>query len=97
MVRVVSRLALALVTRSRSRPVTDWLTARLPAESNTMTRSPGISKKVIFRKVLTWSTPALVRESDRNTRPSSTWTPTQYVIESPGGPGQLYDVESTPA
>jgi len=67
----------ALLAADRSSPVTDWLTARLPAASNTMTRSPGISKKVILRKVLTWSTPALVRESDRNTRPSSTWHPTQ--------------------
>ncbi len=53
MVRTVSRLVLALATRSRSRPVTDWLTARLPADSSTRTRSPGISKNVIFRNVLT--------------------------------------------
>ena len=75
--RGISSLDLALLTRSRNRPVTAWLVARLPADSNTRTRSPGISKKVIFRNVLTWSTPALVRESDRNTRPSSTWTPMQ--------------------
>ena len=52
MVRAVTRLVLAVLTRSRSRPVTDWLMARLPADSSTRARSPGISKNIILRKVL---------------------------------------------
>ena len=37
----------------------------------------GNSKTDILRAVLMWSTPALVRVSDRNTSPSSTLIPTQ--------------------
>ena len=52
MVRTLTRLDLALLTRSRSSPVIDWLMARLPADSNTRARSPGISKNIILRNVL---------------------------------------------
>src|SRR6201996_6644460 len=53
---------------------------RLPAPSSTSTRSPGCSNTDILRAVLIWSTPALVRVSDRNTIPSSTLSATQYVM-----------------
>jgi hypothetical protein len=52
--------------------ITAWLMARLPDESNTITLSPGRSNTVILRKVLMWSTPAFVRESDKNTSPEFT-------------------------
>jgi hypothetical protein len=38
--------------------------------SSTVQRSPARSNTVILRKVPIWSTPALVRESDKNTRPA---------------------------
>ncbi|RWA49139.1 hypothetical protein AU476_31100 [Cupriavidus sp. UYMSc13B] len=56
---------------------TDWLIARLPAVISTITRSPGSSNTVILRDVEMASTPALVRESDRNTRPVSSRMATQ--------------------
>ncbi|MNR47582.1 hypothetical protein D3C85_1667010 [compost metagenome] len=56
---------------------TDWLMARLPAVIITITRSPGSSNTVILRAVEMASTPALVRESDRNTRPASSRMATQ--------------------
>ena len=49
---------------------TDCVIDRLPADSITMKRSPGRSYTSILRKVLIESTPALVRESDRNTMPA---------------------------
>ncbi len=54
-----------------------WEIDRLPAVIRTIMRSPGFSKTLILRKVPTWSTPALVRESDRKTRPSLRRMPTQ--------------------
>src|SRR5215468_4401491 len=57
-----------------------WVTDRLPELRMTMTRSAGRSYTVILRKLETWSTPALVRESDANTMPPSSRTPTQYVM-----------------
>ena len=51
---------------------TPWVVARLPAESRTKARSPGCTKVCIFEYALTWSMPALVRESETRTRPSST-------------------------
>jgi hypothetical protein len=56
---------------------TDCEMLRLPADSSTMKRSPGFSYTIILRKVLMWSTPALVRESDRNTSPALSLMPTQ--------------------
>ena len=56
---------------------TDWVTERLPAVSNTNSRSPGRSNTNILRKVETRSTPALVRESEAKARPSFTLMPTQ--------------------
>jgi hypothetical protein len=56
--------------------------ARFPADIKTMTRCPGRSNTFNFRKVLTWSTPALVRESAKKTIPASSSIPTQYVITS---------------
>jgi len=57
--------------------VSDCVIARLPELRSTMARSPGFSKIVILRKVLIWSTPALVRESERRTTPSSRSMPMQ--------------------
>ena len=42
---------------------------KLPAVINTMVRSPGTSNTVILRKRLIKSTPALVRVSERKTKP----------------------------
>ena len=50
---------------------------RLPALCSTRTRSPGFWNTVVLRKVLIWSTPALVRESDRKTIPVSRSMATQ--------------------
>jgi hypothetical protein len=36
----------------------------------TITPSPGVSNTVILQNVDTWSTPALVRESEANNKPS---------------------------
>jgi hypothetical protein len=62
---------------SRSMLVTAWVIARLPAVCSTNTRSPGFCRTVVLRKVLMWSTPALVRESDRKTSPVSSSMATQ--------------------
>ena len=62
---------------SRSTLVTAWVMARLPAVCRTRTRSPGRWNTVVLRNVLIWSTPALVRESDRNTSPVSSSIATQ--------------------
>ena len=56
---------------------TDCEMDKLPAESKTMKRSPGFSYTIILRKVLIWSRPALVRESDKKTRPALSLIPTQ--------------------
>jgi hypothetical protein len=50
---------------------------RLPAVIITIMRSPGISNTLSLRNVPTWSTPALVRESDKNTSPAFRRMPTQ--------------------
>jgi hypothetical protein len=65
---------------SRNTLATACVIARLPAVCSTITRSPGRWKTVVFRNVLIWSTPALVRESDKNTSPVSSSIATQYVI-----------------
>ena len=57
--------------------MTDWVPARFPELSNTITRSPGRSNTVILQKVAKLSTPACVRESDASTTPSFRRTPTQ--------------------
>src|SRR4029077_1399926 len=54
--------------------------ARFPELNKTMTRSPGRSKTVILQNFAKLSTPAWVRESDAKMIPSSTRTPTQYVM-----------------
>ena len=51
--------------------------ARLPDESTTITRSPGTSHTIILLKIAMLSGPALVRESDAKTMPSSTRAATQ--------------------
>ena len=56
---------------------TDCEIDRLPADSSTMKRSPRFSYTIILRKVLIWSRPALVRESERNTRPAFSLMATQ--------------------
>src|SRR5215469_1747201 len=67
---------------SRSRLVAACVIARLPAVWTTNTRSPGRWNTKVLRKVLIWSTPALVLESDRKTSPVSSSMPTQYVMEA---------------
>jgi hypothetical protein len=62
---------------------TDCEIDKLPADSNTMKRSCGFSYTIILRKVLIWSRPALVRESDKKTRPALSLMATQYVIKIP--------------
>src|SRR4051794_17349727 len=64
----------------------------------TSTRSPGRSKTVILQNFAKLSTPACVRESDANTRPSFSRTPTQKVtaictpprVPAPPQPAELY-------
>src|SRR5450432_230212 len=63
-------------------PMTAWVPARLPELSNTSTRSPARSKTVILQNDAKSSTPAWVRESEPRMIPSSSSTPTQYVIPS---------------
>ena len=60
-----------LMSRSRV-ATTPWVVARLPAESSTKARSPSPPKRCSLLWVLIWSAPALVRESDAKTSPSST-------------------------
>ena len=48
----------------------------------TTTRSSGTSQTIIFPYTAMLSGPALVRESEANTMPSSTRAATQYVIAS---------------
>ncbi len=59
---------------------TDCEMLRLPADSSTMKRSPAFSYTIILRNELIWSSPALVRESDRNTSPALSLMATQYVM-----------------
>ncbi len=73
----------SLICSTGSSSRTDCEIDRLPALCSTMKRSPGRSYTVILRKVLMWSTPALVRESDRNTSPASSLMATQYVMAPP--------------
>ncbi len=56
---------------------TAWVTARLPAVISTMMRSSGADQVCILRYLEMLSSPALVRVSDRHTRPSSTFRATQ--------------------
>ena len=53
------------------------VTDRLPAESVTITRSPALLNTRILSKREMWSMPALVRESDANTMPVSSFMATQ--------------------
>ena len=55
----------------------DWLIERLPLVRMTKTRSPSWTKRYILRQVLTWSKPALDRESEAMTSPSSVTIPRQ--------------------
>jgi len=55
----------------------DWVQERLPLLSRMNTRSPGWTKVCILRATLTWSCPALVRESEAMTSPSLVQIPTQ--------------------
>jgi hypothetical protein len=50
---------------------------RFPEVIITIMRSPGSSNTLILRNVPTWSTPALVRESERKTSPAFRRMPTQ--------------------
>ncbi len=82
--RTASNIVFAFHTLSSCGPVrsqticrTACVMARLPADSSTISRSPGCSNTVILRKVEIWSTPALVRESARNTSPASSRMATQ--------------------
>src|SRR5262245_11997244 len=63
--------------------ITPWVTPRLPAASSATTRSPGSSKRNIFLKRAILSTPALVRVSERRTKPALSLRPTQYVMSVP--------------
>jgi hypothetical protein len=56
---------------------TACVVARLPADSSTKKRSCASSTTCILPKTLTWSGPALVRESEANTSPCSTEIATQ--------------------
>src|ERR1700677_1248604 len=64
----------------RNKVVTDWVHDSEPLARRTNTRSPGWTKQCILLTVLTWSYPALVRESDAITSPYFVAIPTQYVI-----------------
>jgi hypothetical protein len=57
--------------------MTDWVTARLPAEARTITRSPILRQKWSLRKIATLSLPALVRVSAANTSPRLSRSATQ--------------------
>ena len=57
-----------------------WVVDRLPADRVTITRSPALANTRILLVPRTSSTPALVRESEAKTRPSSSLMATQYVI-----------------
>ena len=57
--------------------MTDCVSESLPLASSTNTRSPGVTNVYIFRQVLTWSYPALVRESEAITRPARVTMPRQ--------------------
>jgi hypothetical protein len=61
----------------RSVLTTVCVVARLPEFSSTSTRSSAVCSTVIFENVDTWSTPALVRESEANSSPSSRAIATQ--------------------
>ena len=56
---------------------TDCEIDKFPADNNTMKRSLGFSYTIILRKVLIWSKPALVRESDKKTKPALSLMATQ--------------------
>src|SRR4029079_6111034 len=75
----------SLLSHSLTRLITPWVSERLPAVSNAKKRSPGFSKVNILRKVETRSIPALVRESDASTTPSSTRMPMQLSRGLPIG------------
>src|SRR4051794_4037950 len=76
----VGRPSVALAARCSRILSAFWVIDRLPDERDTITRSPSCAKVRIFEKRETWSTPALVRESDANTMPASRDIATQYVI-----------------
>ena len=57
--------------------MTLWVMERLPEDSTAITRSPTSSHTIILLKVAMLSAPALVRESDAKTMPSSTRAATQ--------------------
>ena len=59
------------------RLTTCWVVAKLPLLSSTSTPWPGCSETVILQKLDTWSRPALVRESEANSMPSSSDIATQ--------------------
>ena len=80
--RAFQRLGVLLPASQRlsNKPMTAWVPARFPELNNTMTRSPRYSNTVILQNFEMLSTPALVRESEAKTNPSSSITPTQYVM-----------------
>ncbi len=53
------------------------VTARLPDDSVTMTRSPSLANTFILENRAIWSTPALVRESEAKIIPASSDMATQ--------------------
>src|SRR3954447_478403 len=73
----------------RSSVTTDCVSDRLPLASSTNTRSPGCSNTCILRQTLTWSYPALVRESEAITRPYLVTIPRQYVMTIPSAARQF--------
>src|SRR5262249_39299821 len=64
----------------RRRVVTDWASDRLPEPRTMRTRSPSLTNRCILRVTLTWSIPALVRESEAITSPWWVRMPRQYVM-----------------
>src|SRR4029079_9846799 len=86
----------SLLSHSLTRLITPWVSERLPAVSSAKKRSPGFSKVNILRKVETRSIPALVRESDASTTPSSTRMPMQLSRGLPIGLAVVVGLENSP-
>src|SRR6185312_2061070 len=91
-----SRSGSSVLSHSLNRLITPWVSERLLAVSNAKKRSPGFSKVNILRKVETRSIPALVRESDASTTPSSTRMPMQLSRGLPIGLAVVVGLENSP-
>ena len=76
----------------------DCVQERLPLLSRMNTRSPGWTKVCILRAMLTWSWPALVRESEAITRPYSGPDPDAVGHGAPAplrGPAPILGIRSS--